>query len=130
MREEAEPKLRLDRAIPLAQVAASIADRVVVDVTDAEIDQGFVTRLEDIARRHPGTLRVVVRVALRDGRIVPVDVQNLRLSTDRGPLRELEEFLGEGRLRLGGTWRVGRRDSSRGRSREASAPAVGEEVPF
>jgi DNA polymerase-3 subunit alpha len=129
VREEAEPKLRLDRAVPLARVAESLADRVIVDVADEEIDQGFVARLEDVAGRHPGKLRVVLRVALRDGRVVPVDVQNLRLAADRGAVGELGELVGEGRVRLGGTWRA-RRGSSRGRSREASAPVVGEEVPF
>jgi DNA polymerase-3 subunit alpha len=130
VREEAEPKLRLDRAIPLAQVAESIVDRIVVDVADPDIDEGFVARLGEFARRHPGRLRVLLRVTLRDGRVAPVDLRNLQLSADRVTLRELGELVGEGRVCLGGTWRPGRPEASRGRSREASAPEVSEEVPF
>ena len=109
MKDEAEPKLILDRALPLAQVGTTLADRVVLDVLDREIDEAFITRLEELAGRRPGPLRTVLRVGLADGNLVCVDAQDVRLSPDGETISALETIVGEGGVRLGGNWPPARR---------------------
>jgi len=122
VRGEAEPKLLLNRAIPLDQVAGSIVDRVVLDVSDPEVDDAFVERLRDIGRRRVGGLRTILRVGLRGGELVQVEIPDLRLPASSETLGELEELVGEGGVRLGGRWDPTRPEPRRRRGAEAVAP--------
>jgi DNA polymerase III alpha subunit len=103
-RGETEPKLLLNRAIPLDQVAGSIVDRVVLDVSDPEVDDAFVEKLRDIGRRRVGGMRTILRVGLRGGELVQVEIPDVRLPASSEALGELEALVGEGGVRLGGLW--------------------------
>jgi DNA polymerase-3 subunit alpha len=117
VRDEAEPKLLLDRAIPLDQVVERIADRVILDVLDPEVDDDFVARLQDIGKRRLGPLRTILRMGLRDGNLVQVEVPGIRLPGTPEAVEELESLVGEGGVRLGGLWAPTRpRGNGRGRS--------------
>jgi DNA polymerase-3 subunit alpha len=111
-REEAEPKLLLDRAIPLQQVVERIADRVVLDVADPEIDDAFLERLADIGRRSTGPLKTVLRVGLRNGHLVHVEIPGIRVAAAPEVLQELSGLVAEGGVRLDG--RFARDSSTRG----------------
>jgi DNA polymerase-3 subunit alpha len=121
-RGETEPKLLLNRAIPLDQVAESIVDRVVLDVSDPDVDDGFVERLRDIGRRRVGGMRTILRVGLRGGELVQVEIPDVRLPASVEALGELEELVGEGGVRLGGRWDPTPGEVRRGR-RPVEAPA-------
>ena len=118
VKDEAEPKLLLDRAIPLDQVAERIADRVFLDVSDPELDESFVARLRELSRRRLGGLRTVLRVGLNDGNVVFVEVPEVRLPGTAETLAELEALVGEGGVRLGGSWSPDRGNSNRRPRRE------------
>jgi DNA polymerase-3 subunit alpha len=122
VRDEGTPKLLIDRAIPLDQVADSIADRVFLDVMDPDVDEAFVARLKEIGERRLGGLRTVLRIGLRDGNLVRVEVPEIRLPANRETLEELEELVGEGGVRLGGQWAPDRGESNRWR-RKSPQPA-------
>ena len=121
-RGETEPKLLLNRAIPLDQVAPSIVDRVVLDVSDPDVDDGFVEKLRDIGRRRVGGMRTILRVGLRGGELVQVEIPDVRLPATDEALHELEELVGEGGVRLGGRWDPVTGDGRR-RRRPATAPS-------
>jgi DNA polymerase-3 subunit alpha len=123
-RDEAEPKLLLDRAIPLSQVVEKIADRVVLDVADPEIDDIFLKRLADIGRRSTGPLKTVLRVGLRNGHLVHVEIPSIRVPASPAVLQELSELVAEGGVRLDGRFAPDRppRGSEARRSR-APSPA-------
>ncbi|MEZ5065591.1 MAG: DNA polymerase III subunit alpha [bacterium] len=123
LRDEGTPKLLADRAIPLDQVAERIADRVFLDVMDPDVDESFVERLTAIGKRRLGSLRTVLRIGLRDGNLVRVEVPDIRLPPTKETIEELEELVGEGGVRLGGHWAPERSENGRrwrGRS-EATA---------
>ncbi len=119
VKDEAEPKLLLDRAIPLAQVGERIADRIFLDVSDPDVDAGFIEKLREIGKRRLGGLRTVLRLGLNDGNLVRVELPDIRLPATADAIAELEALVGEGGVRLGGTWapdpanqgRRGRRES-------------------
>lgn len=104
VKDEGEPKLLLNRAIPLDQVADRIADRVFLDVLDRDVDDAFVADLKAIGERRIGGLRTVLRIGLNDGNLVRVEVPEIRLPATTETIQELEELAGEGSVRLGGNW--------------------------
>jgi DNA polymerase-3 subunit alpha len=104
VKDEAEPKLLLERAIPLERVGDRIADRIFLDVSDPDVDEGFVERLREIGRRRLGGLRTVLRLGLNDGNLVRVEIPDIRLPGTPEVIAELESLVGEGGVRLGGTW--------------------------
>jgi DNA polymerase-3 subunit alpha len=120
VKDEGEPKLLLDRAIPLDQVAERIADRIFLDVLDPDVDEEFVTGLKDIGHRRLGGLRTVIRIALNDGSLVAVEIPEIRLPATEEAIEELEALVGEGGVRLGGNWSPDRPDVRR-RRRPAAA---------
>jgi DNA polymerase-3 subunit alpha len=123
VKDEAEPKLLLGRAIPLENVAEKIADRIFLDVSDPDVGDEFITRLKDIGRRRLGGLRVVLRMGLTDGNLVRVELPDLRLPADPDTIAELEALVGEGGVRLGGTWAPDRPAQPRWARREAAGVA-------
>jgi DNA polymerase III alpha subunit len=138
VKDEAEPKILLDRAIPLDQVAERIADRVFLDVSDPDLDDAFIAKLRDIGRRRLGGLRTVLRIGLNDGNLVRVELPEIRLPATAETIAELEDpwaggvpgrNLGPDR---GNGGRRSRRASRRSRPRrltlagpDASVPALG-----
>ncbi len=123
VKDEAEPKLLLDRAIPLDQVAERIADRVFLDVSDPDLDEGFVARLRELAKRRLGGLRTVLRVGLTDGSVVFVEIPDVRLPGTAEAVADLEGLVGEGGVRFGGTWSPDRGQAGRRPWRERVAAA-------
>ncbi len=123
VKDEAEPKLLLDRAIPLDQVAERIADRIFLDVSDPELDEGFVTRLRELAKRRLGGLRTVLRVGLTDGSLVFVEIPDVRLPGTPETVADLEGLVGEGGVRFGGAWSPDRGQAGRRPRRERVAAA-------
>jgi DNA polymerase-3 subunit alpha len=103
-KDEAAPKLLLNRAIPLEEVGLKIADRVILDLLDPEVSDEFVARIREIGERRLGSLRTVLRVGLRDGNLVQVEIPDIRLPATVETLAELEDLVGEGGVRLGGNW--------------------------
>ncbi|MFN8177338.1 MAG: DNA polymerase III subunit alpha [bacterium] len=124
IKDEAQPKVLLDRAIPLEQVAERIADRVFLDVSDPDLNDAFIARLRDIGKRRLGGLRTVLRIGLSDGNLVRVEVPDIRLPASPEALGELEALVGEGGVRLGGNWAPDRTAAAR-RPRRESAPVGG-----
>jgi DNA polymerase-3 subunit alpha len=124
VKDEAEPKLLLDKAIPLDQVAGCLAEAVLLDVSDPDIDDGFVERIRGVGDRRLGNLRTILRVGLRDGNLVRVELPGIKLPPTHETLEELEEIVGEGGVRLQGRWtaEVVRRRGGPPRSAEAAAP--------
>jgi DNA polymerase-3 subunit alpha len=124
-KDEAEPKLLLDRALPLDQATECLAHAVLLDVMDLQIDESFVGRIREIGRRRPGDLKTILRVGLRDGNVVRVELPGIKLPGTRETLEELEEIAGEGGVRLHGRWSANpvRRPNPRGARAEAGAPA-------
>ena len=123
VRDEAEPKLLLDRALPLEKVSESIASLLYLDVLDSDLDDDFVGRLREIGARRLGSLRTIIRVGLPDGSVVPVEIPDIRLPGTPEALSELEELVGEGGVRFGGRWNPVQRERSRSRSRGPAAAA-------
>jgi DNA polymerase-3 subunit alpha len=124
IKDEGEPKLLLDRAIPLDTVGERIADRIYLDVLDRDVDDDFVAELKRIGERRLGGLRTVLRIGLRDGNLVRVEVPDIRLPASPEAVAELEELAGEGSVRLGGSWSPDRPDDNRRRfARKAAATA-------
>lgn len=126
LKDEADPKLMFEKAIPLDQVAEKLADRLLLDVEDSDVTDEFVNRLKDISRRRIGPLRTVLRVGLRDGNVVQVELESIRFPGDRETLAELAELVGEEAIRYGGTWAASpsdRRGGRRGEFRRAPQPS-------
>ncbi len=126
VKDEGEPKLLLDRAIPLDTVGETLAEQVILDVLDSDVDEAFVAKLRDIGHRRLGGLNLVLRMALADGSLVQVDVPEIRVPPDHDTLGELEDLVGEGGVRLGGTWapvRPERRKWGNGRGSRTPAGA-------
>jgi DNA polymerase-3 subunit alpha len=103
-KEDADPKLILERAIPLDQVAEKVADRVILDLADPDVDDSFVQRLREMGERNAGSLKTVLRLGLRDGNLVSIEVPSVRLRADRETVAELETLVGEGAVRWGGSF--------------------------
>jgi hypothetical protein len=84
-----------------------------------------VGRIREIGRRRPGDLKTILRVGLRDGNVVRVELPGIKLPGTRETLEELEEIAGEGGVRLHGRWSANpvRRPNPRGARAEAGAPA-------
>ncbi len=122
-KDEADPKLLLDRAIPLDQVAEKLADRLLLDVEDPEVNDAFVDALKELAKRRVGRLKTVLRLGLRDGNMVQVELPSVRLPGDPEALAELEALVGEGAVRYGGTWAAAPADRRGGRRFEPRAAA-------
>jgi DNA polymerase-3 subunit alpha len=123
VKDEAEPKLLLDRAIPLDQVAETLVDRLVLDGEDSDVTDEFVAKLKALSERRIGGLKVVLRLGLRDGNMVQVELESIRLAGDPETLAELEDLVGEGMVRFGGTWPPpggDRRGARRGDPRSAA----------
>jgi DNA polymerase-3 subunit alpha len=125
-RGEETPKLLLDRVLPLGEVSERVADRIYLDVVDSDVDERLVERLQDVGRRHTGRLRLIMRIALNDGSLARVEVPDIRLPGTPETLAELEGIVGEGGVRLGGTWASDRSKNQvrRGRPRESAAAAA------
>ncbi|HMB69124.1 MAG TPA: hypothetical protein VKU85_07420, partial [bacterium] len=122
---EAEPKLLLDRALPLDQATECLARAVMLDVMDQQIDEPFIGRIREIGKKRPGDLKTILRVGLRDGAVVRVELPGIKLPGTRETLEELEEIAGEGGVRLHGSWGAApvRRPERRGPRVAAGAPA-------
>jgi hypothetical protein len=103
-KEEADPKLILERAIPLDQVVEKIADRLILDLADPDVNDAFIRRLQELAQGNSGPLKTVLRLGLRDGNMIPIEVPSVRLRGDRETIAELERLVGEGAVRLGGSF--------------------------
>jgi DNA polymerase-3 subunit alpha len=103
-KDEADPKLMLGHAVPLDRAGETIADRLILDVADLDVTDAFIERLRDLARESAGSLKTVLRLALRDGNRAFVEVPAIRLRADRATIAELEALVGEGGVRLGGNW--------------------------
>lgn len=123
VKDEAEPKLLLDRSIPLDQVVDRIADRIFLDVSDPDVDDAFIERLREIGRRRLGGLRTVLRLGLNDGNLVRIEIPDIRLPGTPEVVQELEALVGEGGVRFGGTWAPDPATNSRRGRREAVAVA-------
>ncbi len=123
VKDEAEPKLLLERAIPLDQVAEKLVDRLLLDVEDSDVTDEFIAKLKALSERRIGPLKVVLRLGLRDGNMVQVELDSIRLSGDPDTVAELEGLVGEGMARFGGTWPPAggdRRGARRWESRKAA----------
>jgi DNA polymerase-3 subunit alpha len=103
-RDEAEPKVLIDRVVPLDQVGECLAEAVLLDVSEPEIDDTFVERIREVGARRLGKLRTVLRVGLKDGNLIRVDLPGIKLPPTRETLQELEAIVGEGGVRLEGQW--------------------------
>ncbi|MDP7032732.1 MAG: DNA polymerase III subunit alpha [Gemmatimonadota bacterium] len=115
VKDEGEPKILLNRAMPLDSVAEGLTERIVLDVIDSEVGDVFVEKVKEIGRRRLGGLPTVLRVGLSDGNMVPVEVTAVRLRADEETLEELEGLVGENAVRLAGRWPAGVREGRRGR---------------
>jgi len=62
-------------------------------------------------------LRTVLRIGLTDGNLIKVELP-IRLPATPEAIRELEELVGEGGVRLGGTWARDRAATARRPRRE------------
>ncbi len=122
VKDEAEPKLLLDRAIPLDQVAEKLVDRLVLDLEDSDVTEEFVAKLKEISHRRIGSHKVLLRLGLRDGNMVQVELDSIRLPGSPETIAELEELVGEGMVRYGGNWAAAteRRPVRRGDPRGAA----------
>jgi hypothetical protein len=52
----------------------------------------------------PDRSKTVLRLGLRDGNMIPIEVPSVRLRGDRETIAELEGLVGEGAVRLGGSF--------------------------
>jgi hypothetical protein len=66
-------------------------------------------------------MRTILRVGLRGGELVLVEVPDVRLPASSEALGELEELVGEGGVRLGGRWEPPLGEPVRRRGAEAAA---------
>ncbi|NNE43585.1 MAG: DNA polymerase III subunit alpha, partial [Gemmatimonadetes bacterium] len=104
VKDEAEPKILLNKAIPLDQVGVCLAEAILLDVSDPDIDESFVDRIRTVGERRLGGLKTILRVGLRDGNLVQVVLPEIKLPPTHEALQELEEIVGEGGVRFQGRW--------------------------
>jgi hypothetical protein len=125
VKDEAEPKILIDRVLPLEQAAECLSEAVLLDVSDPDIDEEFVSRIRRVGERRLGNLPAILRLGLRDGNLVRVVLPGLKLPPTHETLEELEEIVGEGGVRLEGRWQPGasRRTPPRSRPRTEEAAA-------
>jgi DNA polymerase-3 subunit alpha len=100
-RDEGDPPLFLDAAVPLEEVYESGRIAVCLELSSSsELDSDRLEKAIKIARAHPG--RAAIQVVLENGGDEPSRLRSraLRVAPVPSVLAELRTVLGEGRVRL------------------------------